>query len=791
MPGTQPSQGVALEGPSRCLNCHAGYNQTVEPGFNWMGSMMAQAARDPIFWACMTVAGQDSLWAIGTPDAVDICERCHFPEGWLGGRSDPPNASAMTASDFDGVHCDSCHVQWDPFFETTYQGTRESNDWIGYWDEAGNTGPGSGTDSQLAADATYTEDQTLSAAIQLFSGSSFYVSNQPRYSTYQQHGSGQYFMSGGGEKRASFADAAARHTVFYSRAHKSRYFCGACHDVSNPVLANLGLSGLPDQSGGADLITEQYSASRYFHVERTFSEFLLSAYGRGTGAPTNEDFQQQGAPTITWAAKCQDCHMRDVVGVACNKTGAPLRPDESTEHPNSGLPLHDLTGGNAWVSYILASLDSNGPVYDAVNAQLLDQGTSVLTLDLNAGETPKNNGAALLAGSNRAKQQLQLAATLKRLRYVYNDNDAGSPDFGAGRIYFRIQNNTGHKLLSGFPEGRRMFVNVKAYSGDNLIYEVNPYDYSVGTLKGLPDTSLGPNEAYDDELVYQVHPKSDLTGEDETFHFVLATGRYKDNRIPPKGFDIAAAAERLSEPVWNGASAPDYFTAAEYAGGYDDTSALLPTAVPADRVVVTLYYQGTSREYVAFLRDEINGTGGTLPPNGSDPYVVQSDPFFSQLKAWGNTVWDLWRHNHGLDGVGTPVDGIVPFEMAQATWGEPESCSPPVPTLLSAVPGNSQVVLTWSDEHSADDDVVGYRVFYDQAGLALPLIELAPTTTYTDTGLTNGQLYSYKVVSLYRDCQSGFSNILSATPVSAGQAQSATTRQDKGSKGKAAQVKKQ
>jgi hypothetical protein len=56
MPGTQPNQGVALEAPNRCFNCHAGYNQAVEPGYNWLASMMAQAARDPIFWACLTVA---------------------------------------------------------------------------------------------------------------------------------------------------------------------------------------------------------------------------------------------------------------------------------------------------------------------------------------------------------------------------------------------------------------------------------------------------------------------------------------------------------------------------------------------------------------------------------------------------------------------------------------------------------------------------------------------------------------------------------------------------------------
>jgi hypothetical protein len=693
MPGTQPSQGVNLEAPTRCLNCHAGYDQAVEPGFNWKGSMMAQSARDPIFWACLTVAGQDSVWALGNPNAVDLCERCHFPEGWLGGRSDPPNASAMTASDFDGIHCDFCHRAWDPFFENTYNGTREGSDWSGYWDEAGNTGPGSGTLSQTSADDTYAEDQTLVSGIKLFSGQNFFVLNQPKYqTTYTENASGQYFVSPNSPKRASFADAGAKHTMFYSRTHKSKYFCGTCHDVSNPALANLGLSGLPDQSGGTDQISEQYSASRYFHVERTFSEFMLSAYGQPGGAATNPEFQSQGAPTVLWAAKCQDCHMRDVRGVACDKTSGIQRPDNSTEHPDSGLPFHDLTGGNLWISRILASLDPNGGVYDAVNAQLLEQGTSALTLDLSAGETPTVNGAALLAGSARAQQQLHLAATLKNLSY------------SAGNLSFRIQNNTAHKLISGFPEGRRMFVNIRAYSGGNLIYEVNPYDDTVGTLKGLPGAPLGANEERRDELVYEVHPSSSLTGESQTFHFVLATGRYKDNRIPPKGFNIEAAAERLSGPVWEGSADPDYFTAAEYAGGYDDVSMSIPSG--ADRVDVTLYYQGTSREYVDFLRREINGTGATLssPTPSGEPaaYIIQTDPFFSQLKAWGETLWQLWYHNHGLDGSGTSVEGIVPFEMATATWeqaGEPAvSLSPRGLTFgveaIGATSGTQSVTLT-------------------------------------------------------------------------------------------------
>ncbi len=749
MPGTQQDQGVSLYSPSLCHGCHINNNDPVtEPFQNWVGSMMTQSARDPVFYAAFTVAGQDSIWALGNPNAMDICERCHFPQGWLGNRSDPPNASAMTGTDFDGVHCDVCHKMWDPFFAATYDGTREGDDWDGYWDEAGNTGPGSGTLSQTAADDTYSEDMALAAAITLFAGGGFFLGNEPLYATYSENTGGQYYVSDTDALRASFADAAEWHGVLYSRYHKSKYFCGTCHDVSNPALANLGISGLADQSGGSDLITEQYAAGRYFHVERTFSEFMLSAYGQQGGAATNAEFQGQGAPDITWAARCQDCHMQDKAGRASFLNDAVYRPDDSTEHPGSGLPLHDLTGGNAWMSRILASLDPGGPVYDAVNAQILGQGPAVLTLDLSAGESPVTHGSELLLGSERAKRQLQLAATITDVAYAQS----------SGTLSFRIQNNTGHKLISGFPEGRRMFVNIRAYRDSQLLYEVNPYDYTAGTLKGLPGApgspALGPNEVYADELVYEMHPTSSLTGEEKTFHFVLATGRYKDNRIPPKGFDIASAGDRLCVPVWQGTEAPGYFTSQEYAGGYDEITRNIETH--ADTVIITLYYQGISREYTAFLRDEINGTAPTLssptPSGEAQAYVVQTDPFFAQLKAWGTALWDLWYHNHGLDGSGVSVEGIVPLQMARATWTGP--------TLIelrsfTAAPGNGSITLRW--ETAAEIRNAGFNLFRAErkAGpymqVTTGLIPARGSATrgavyeFTDTGLRNGRRYHYRL----------------------------------------------
>jgi len=650
MPGTQPGDGVSIEGSNRCLNCHQDDDPPVNIGFHWKGSMMAQASRDFLFWACMAVAGQDSIWAIGRPTAIDLCERCHFPKGWLDGRSDPPNASLMTGDDYDGVQCDLCHRMYDPFFKTTHAGTREGNDWLNYWDETN----ASGTPSQAAADATLAADRTEAQALSLFNGNPFFDPNDvPVSPAYTENGSGQFFVSGTTDKRASFADAAARHGMYYSRYHKSKYMCGTCHDVSNPALANLAFLDPNNYDPNEILPTEASSAFSYFHVERTFSEFMLSAYGQQGGAagigPFAPDVFTTSDPN-NLIARCQDCHMRDTTGLGCNKNGVPIRPTESTEHPQSGQPMHDMTGGNAWVSYVLASAIPGSPIYDAVNDGLLNQGAAVLTLDLNYGQGI--DPVALLDGVERAKYQLALAASIQNATYNANSGD----------LSFRVQNQTGHKLISGFPEGRRMFVNVKAYSAGELIYEANPYDYTVGTLKGLsssysPDSPpLGPGEVYADELVYEAHPNSSLTGESQTFHFVLATGRDKDNRIPPKGFRIAEAPARLSEPVWHGASAPDYYTTDEYAGGYDEVS--MTIAPGADQVEVNLYYQTTSREYVAFLRDEINGTGAGLTLPGS-AYIVQIDPFFDQLKAWGDTIWQLWDHNKD-------VAGAAPYLMTQA-----------------------------------------------------------------------------------------------------------------------------
>jgi hypothetical protein len=706
MPGTQPGQ-VTLESSTTCYECHGGAKGSWvrstpdlrnRPGNNydeydiykaWQGSMMGNSARDPLMFACFTVSAQDSIFAIGTPNAVDICLRCHFPKGWLEGRSSTLNASAMTGEDYDGIQCSFCHRLMDPFYKSTYTGKGEESTWTKLpWDEQNNVSVVSiRYASQFRALETYLADSMISPSIKTFSGTAFHVNDMPFSPQYTEAAGGQYFVSPTSERRGPFADvAAAQHPTQYSRYHKGKFFCATCHDVSNPVMGNLTQKDVkPGQN--VVLTSESKSAFSWSHVERTYSEFRLSAYNAEGGSPGKGNFKPYTgprnipAPAGFWEtdqpdnniSKCQDCHMCSRWSPGSNDPNSPVRPEGSSEHPNTWMPCHAMTGGNVWMTSILSSIAPDNPLQDLGNVSLLVR-PDILTMDVMQGtwsnlRQPKINPAWTPPTISGA---LDLAAT--RIRGVLGNaahitdttNSPGKLEYNSttGSLKFRVQNNTGHKLISGFPEGRRMFVNVKVYNGSGLAYELNPYDYTVGTLKGLTGTLSSPplaaHEVHLDDYIYEAKLGSTLTGEKETFHFALATHQYKDNRIPPKGFNIAGAAARLSEPYRNGVATPGYFSAAEYAGGYDEIALQVP--IGATRIEVNLYYQTTCREYIEFLRDEINGDGRkTLPASA---YVIQTHPFFSRLKAWGNTIFQLWDHNKDKD-------GAKPFLMTSGAWSAP------------------------------------------------------------------------------------------------------------------------
>lgn len=601
--GSQPGQSGQLETPAKCDNCHGGYDKRVEPAFNWRGSMMAHSARDPFFYACLTIANQDAAFS------GDLCIRCHSPAGWLEGRSVPTDGSALNNNDREGVQCDFCHklVKPTPIGVNPYP-----------------------NDPIYVSSGTYAQDQSYLRTL----------SHIPLTSA-----NGMYIADASNAKRGPYNDAVARHKMYYSPFHKEAEICGTCHDVSNPAFERKY-----DASGNSYYVLNSLNSPppsfdpyTQFPIERTYSEWLRSAYNTPQGV-----YAPQFGGNKQYVSTCQDCHMRDVTGKGCNMNNAPVRND---------LPLHDMTGGNTWVPDII-------PIFFP-------------------GET---NSEALAAGKQRAAYMLQKAATLEVSGTIPN-------------IKVKVINETGHKLPSGYPEGRRMWINVKAYDmNNNLIAEYGAYDYATATL------NTSNTKVYEIKLGMSADVQA-ATGlsnlpDGSSFHFVLNNVVVKDNRIPPRGFTNQAFKEIQSQPV-------NY----SYADGqyWDETSYTLPSNTAYYEV--NLYYQTTSKDYVEFLRDE------------------------NKTNDWGIRLYNAWASS----GKSAPVL-MASYKSSPPTV---DNQPPTAPTNLTAIaPKFNTVNLSWSP--SIDNvGVKGYYVYRTDKGTTP--IATVTTTTYTDGTVKATTTYTYFV----------------------------------------------
>jgi hypothetical protein len=85
------------------------------------------------------------------------------------------------------------------------------------------------------------------------------------------------------------------------------------------------------------------------------------------------------------------------------------------------------------------------------------------------------------------------------------------------------------------------------------------------------------------------------------------------------------------------------------------------------------------------------------------------------------------------------------------------------PTNLTATGGNAQVTLSWNA--SSGSGLAGYDVYRQNSGTFVSIATVGKTTTYTDTGLTNGTTYTYEVKAISTSgSQTAPSNTASATP---------------------------
>lgn len=312
------------------------------------------------------------------------------------------------------------------------------------------------------------------------------------------------------------------HLTRKSEYHASGQLCGNCHDISNPTLA---------------MDANSQPVFAYGHIERTYSEWLLS------------DYAKQGKD-----GSCQACHYPTVPGGGTASRFGGLQREHFVVHGpvGSSLWVQDAT----WMAW-------NGKGMDRKAFDLAKQRTQAL---------------------------LKTAATLK-LTF---------PASGTARL--RVTNETGHKLPSGYIEGRRTWINARFYDrSGKVIQEIGRYGDADDTIFGKAvrvPTLLDPEQT----TVYECLPGiSEAQGKKygkepgKSFHFVLNDVILKDNRIPPRGFKNSTFKAHLSEPI-----------GAEYQDGqyWDERDFKLPAGCV--KVSASLMMQSVSWEYLKFLAEENN-----------------------------------------------------------------------------------------------------------------------------------------------------------------------------------------
>lgn len=370
--------------------------------------------------------------------------------------------------------------------------------------------------------------------------------------------------------------------------HKASETCGVCHDLLNPVYSGNQTDGYAvDPVGQANP-----DPASGFPEQRTYTEWLLSEYATPAGvyAPQFNPYLPDGI-----IHSCQDCHMASVpnASAALERSFVPCRLEDGvTPCPNivthDLVPNHDLTGSNAWV---LETLKIHPVFSDTVDIDALD------------------------AGIARAEAMLQKAATL-------------TATLEANTLFVRVINETGHKLPTGYPEGRQMWLEVTAYDmNGNIIYQSGVYDEATATLIEDPDlTWFGTWQGLSEEWAAALGVDAD------TYHFHLALNNEVqfDNRIPPRGFNNAAFLAASIAPV-----------GVTYADGqyWADVQYTLPDGVFS--VTVELKHQIASRDYIEFLRDAnfTNDAGDILydlwtQTNMSPPIVMADEMIVGGYKIY-------------------------------------------------------------------------------------------------------------------------------------------------------------
>ena len=233
-----------------------------------------------------------------------------------------------------------------------------------------------------------------------------------------------------------------------------------------------------------------------------------------------------------------------------------------------------------------------------------------------------------------------------------------------------------------------------------------------------------------------------------------------------------ATAEVAAAPVPLTASRPDSrFQSARHKGADDRPQVIVAFSLPVasfEKTTPSLSLTGAAVRSVR--QHEEDGLDNAwiffLDPDGSDDIV------FSLVTGRPCDSGGICTEDGGMLSGGVQVTLPGPKEEEQEETGDDQQTPqspPPAPTSLTAtVNADGHIVLSWTAP--SDDSITGYQVLRRRPGEgeSALLVYVADTestaTTFTDTGVTAGVKYVYRVKAINAAGLSGWSNYVNPTP---------------------------
>lgn len=805
-PGTQVQELANITFPApynvfefvvTCGACHGGtVDQNAAHFGNWAGTNMASAARDPIFRANEIIVNGAIQSATGKDGAGNMCFRCHSPNAWYSGRTDPGfNGSGdgsqmiqsiLLSTDHEGISCEMCHRTVGNV--TMKRGDLSQNDpaWkmmagIDDWPHQGNPYPAGPLAGNPYGDATLQLNDGMTYGGKYSGSVGISFSDLPLFSTYytgQTYGiypagwpnAGMPVVNPDGSVSVHFEypigpplvngsidyqaqSVSLEHPTFKGDFIRTSEFCGSCHDLSVPVLNH----GMPEQ--------------------RTYTEWKYSSYGT-YGTPDTQK-------------RCQDCHMPTMKHEYADNAPISLNPDPvisgffpygKDRNPNGGTSFHKFGGANRDLPDMMTLL------YPEVDLEVIGAPT---LKDTRIFPGMMSDRSSMWERAKRNTDVMTNGAVTAEIVGI------SEPTPGNYQVQVKVTNNAGHRIPSGYPDGRRLWVSLKVASGSTTVYESGHYDNATATLYNDSSKTdfaraLGSSISQANNAVMVYERKTGTTNGDGTYSMsvsLLNEAILFDNRIPPSGYgkdDYFAAGTKFI--TYTGSEnqaipADDYnrypnnqnFDLITYSFSADPG---LPLEARAE-----VYWQTHSREFMEFLKS--NDTS-TLAPQGPPSvfalnYPLEPNYLIDQVGVgnmfdldgnplnnnWGGIAYASWK----LTGKGAPTlvavadtAAAIPAVPTGLTVTSPDYLDP---TVAITIKDPFSLDISWDRMTDADGYILWVR--YGASDLTATWDKLAVVPqppagnpTYNHAALNVAKTYGYRVQAFNG---AGVSDLTGSTPV--------------------------